>query len=143
MARSRFRAGDRERAKALFRALPLAARKGTSRALLEAATELAAAIKRAVPVDHGDLRDSVRVKRGKRQDQSRGRNQDAGTDPDLTVRVTEGDRKTFYAPFVEFGTKDRPAHPHFWPTYRANKRRLSRRIKAAQRKALREANKHV
>lgn len=134
MARTGFRSGDRERAKARFRRLPEAVRKGTQRALLEAATELAGAIKRAVPVARGDLRDSVRVKRGK----AASRDQQAGVDPDLTIRVTEGDRDTFYAPFVEFGTADQPAQPHFFPTYRANRKRLARQIKAAQRRAIKK-----
>lgn len=143
MARSGFRAGDRDRAKALFRALPKSVRKGTERALLEAGTELAAAIKRRVPVDEGDLRDSVRVKRGKPARSSKGQIVDAaGADADLTIRVIEGDKETGYVYPVEFGAVDRPAQPHFFPTWREKRKRLKAKITRVQRKAIREAGKH-
>lgn len=128
----------------MFRALPKSVRKGTSRALLEAGAEMAGIIKRAVPVDDGALRDSVQVKRGKSAKRQRGQVVEAaGADADLTVRVTEGDRKAFYAAWVEFGTRNRPAQPHFFPSWRANRKRLIRRIRAVQRKAIREAAKNV
>lgn len=144
MVRTGFRAGDRDRAKALFRALPRSVRGATSAALDREAGELAEAIRRAVPVDDGDLRDSVRVRRGRPAKTSKGEvAQEAGADADLSVRVVEGDTKTFYAPFVEFGHSDAPAKPHFFPTYRARKKAMARRIKAAQRRAIREAEKDV
>lgn len=135
MARSKFRAGDRDKAKALFRALPRSVRKTTAVALDKSAAELTEIIKRAVPVDDGDLRDSVKWRRG--APAKRG----VIRDRDLSVTVSEGDRKAFYAPFVEFGTKDQPGQPHFFPSYRANRKRLARRIKAAQRRAIKEAAK--
>ena len=135
MARSGFRTGDRDRAKALFRALPRSVRKATSAALDSSAEELAEAIRRRVPEDRGDLKASVTVKRGA----GKARGREAGADPDLTVRVTEGDRDTFYAPYVEFGTTEQPAQSHFFPTYRSLRKRLSGRIKRAQRKAIRDA----
>ncbi|MGH6979039.1 MAG: HK97 gp10 family phage protein [Brevundimonas sp.] len=144
MARSRFRAGDRDRAKALLRSLPRKVRKATTTALDQSAEELTQIIKRAVPVDEGDLRDSIRWKRGKGAVTSRGQVvQEAGLDPDLTVRVIEGDEKTGYVYPVEFGAADRPAQPHFYPSWRANRKRLARKIKAAQRKAIREAAEDV
>lgn len=135
MARSGFRSGDRDRAKALFRALPRSVRKATSAALDSSAEELAEAIRRRVPEDRGDLKASVTVKRGA----GKARGREAGADPDLTVRVTEGDRDTFYAPYVEFGTTEQPAQSHFFPTWRANKRRLIGKIRRRQRKAIKEA----
>lgn len=86
-------------------------------------------------MDDGDLRDSVKWRRGS----IRGDRAEA----DLAVVVSEGDRKAFYAPFVEYGTQDTPAQPHFWPTWRAAKRRLIGRIRRAQAKAIREAAKDV
>jgi HK97 gp10 family phage protein len=139
MAGSKFRAGDRERAKDMFRKLPRSVRKATSVALDGAATELSDAIRRRVPEDQGGLKDSVRWDRGASKDAKKA----AGADPDLTVRVIEGDRKAFYASMVEFGTTRTPAQPHFYPTYRSLRKRLSGRIKRAQRKAIKEAAQDV
>lgn len=140
MARSKFRAGDRDRAKARFRQLPRSVKRATGVALDSAAQELAEAIRRRVPEDEGDLRDSVRWARGKGAERRNGRKvAPAGGDEDITVRVIEGNKKAFYAHMVEFGTKASPAQPHFYPTWRSLKKRLVGRVKRAQAKAIREA----
>lgn len=135
MANSGFRAGDRDRARAKFRSLPKAVRKNVEAALKQNAEELAAAIKRRVPVEYGDLQQSVTWKKGAAKSSSR----DQGADPDLTVRVVEGDKDAFYAPFVEYGTADAAAQPHFFPTYRSMRRRLKSRLSRAVSKAIKEA----
>ncbi|ASE38471.1 HK97-gp10 family putative phage morphogenesis protein [Brevundimonas vesicularis] len=135
MAASGFRAGDRERARAKFRALPKAVRQNVETALEQNAEDLSAAIKRRVPVEYGDLQKSVTWKKGAASSKSR----DQGSDPDLTVRVVEGDKDAFYAPFVEYGTADAPAQPHFFPTYRSMRRRLKSRLSRAVSKAIKEA----
>lgn len=134
MAGSGFRSGDRERAKAKFRALPKAVRKHVEEALEQNAEELSAAIKRRVPRDTGDLAESVRWEKGA----ARGKYRERGSDPDLTVRVIEGDRENFQAPWIEHGTKDIPAQPHFFPTYRSMRRRLKSRLSRAVTKAVKE-----
>lgn len=45
-----------------------------------------------------------------------------------------------YARFQEFGTKNMPAHPFFFPAYRAKKKEIRRRIAAAVRKGIAKAN---
>lgn len=137
---SGFRSGDRARAKARFRLLPAIIKKHVEDALEDNAVELAAAIKRRVPVDQGDLAESVTWKKGAARDQRTRKGR--GDDPDLTVRVIEGyGRKGFYAGMVEFGTVDTPAQPHFFPTYRQMKRKLKSRLSRAVGKAIREAAK--
>lgn len=135
MAGSGFRSGDRERARAKFRALPKAVRKNVEIALEQNAEELAAAIKRRVPRDTGDLADTVRWEKGSAGSKSKER----GADPDLTVRVIEGDRKNFQAPWIEHGTQAMQAQPHFFPTYRSMRRRLKSRLSRAVGKAIKEA----
>jgi hypothetical protein len=135
MAGSGFRAGDRERVRSLFRSLPKKARDHVGEALEQNAEELAAAIKRRVPRDTGDLADSVRWEKGAAGSKSKER----GADPDLTVRVIEGDRKNFQAPWIEHGTQAAPAQPHFFPTYRGMRRRLRSRLSRAVSKAIKEA----
>ncbi len=138
MSRSGFRRGDRQRANALFRTLPAAIRQEVGDALDENAEELAEAIRRRVPADGGDLTASVRWERGKAA-QSRGgvQTRAAGADADLTVRVIEGDDDTFYAGYVEHGTVNHPAQPHFFPTYRQLRRQLQARLRRAVTKAVR------
>lgn len=106
-----------------------------SDALETNAEELAEAIRRRVPVEHGDLRDSVGWARGRRGKRATGGDEAR----DLSVTVFEGDDAAFYATFVEHGTADRTAQPHFFPTYRSLKRRLKSRLSRAVGKAIREA----
>lgn len=135
MARSGFRPGDRQRAKDLFRKLPASVRQETSAALDDAGDELAAAIRRRVPRDQGKLAATVRKERGA----AAGPGRERGADADLTVRVIEGDRENFQGPWIEHGTVNAPAQPHFFPTWRAMKRRLIGKIRRRQRKAIKEA----
>lgn len=139
MAGSGFRPGDRERARAKFRRLPASVRKNVEAALEQNAEELTQAIKRRAPVQKingGELRDTVRWAKGAAKSKTR----DQGADPDLTVRVTEGDaKKGFYAGMVEFGTVNSAPQPHFFPTWRAMKRRLKGRLSRAVNKAIKEA----
>jgi HK97 gp10 family phage protein len=109
MARTGFRPGDRERLRKRFRELPIEARKHVSKALEANGNELVGAIKRAVPVDEGDLRDSIEWHwgDGPRDGYQRlGQVATEGEDipNDLKVTVTAGGKKAFYASFVEFGT---------------------------------------
>lgn len=134
MSRTGFRRGDRQRANAKFRALPAAIRQHVSDALEENAEELAEAIRRRVPADGGDLTTSVTWKKGKGATATA----TAGADPDLTVRVIEGDEDTFYAGFVEHGTVNHPAQPHFFPTYRQMKRKLKSRLTRAVRRVIQD-----
>lgn len=46
----------------------------------------------------------------------------------------------FYMRFQEFGTKEAPAHPFFWPAYRSKKASIRRRLAAAVRAGIAKAN---
>lgn len=136
MSRTGFRAGDRQRANALFRRLPLVIRKEISDALEANAKELTEAIRRRVPTDDGDLANSVRWEKGSGAQRLNGTRIQAGANADLSVRVIEGDRNTFYAGHVEHGTVNHPAQPHFFPTWRQLRRKLKARLNKAMRKAI-------
>lgn len=79
-------------------------------------------IKARVPVDTGDLRDSVKKRR----------KGDA-------ILVTEGDAKAIQARWVEFGTQQQDGQPHFFPIYRASRPRIKSAVRKAVRKAVRNA----
>lgn len=56
------------------------------------------------------------------------------------IIIFAGGGSEFYMRFQEFGTKDAPAQPFFWPAYRALKAKIRRRIAAAVRRGIRKAN---
>lgn len=56
----------------------------------------------------------------------------------LKATITAGDRKAFYARWVEFGTRRTAAQPFFYPIWRARKKDIKRRLAAAFRKAFKK-----
>lgn len=115
------------RLKARLNAIPEYVREEVRKTLNREGRSLARKIKAVVPIDGGELRDSVRTK-------------DITNSLRVAVVVTEGDDRQFYARFVEFGDGfSGIAQPHFFPTYRANKRKIARAKKAAARRAIRKA----
>jgi HK97 gp10 family phage protein len=95
--------------------LPIKLKRQLATAIAQEAARLATAIKAAAPVRTGKLRESVKVRRAKR---------------DLTLEVTAGGDSTThgergphgvgdYALFQEYGTRHSPAHPFFYTTARA------------------------
>ena len=61
------------------------------------------------------------------------RGQDYGA---LRITIYAGGGDAFYARFVEFGTVKMPAHPFFFPVWRARKRRTRGRITRAINRAI-------
>jgi HK97 gp10 family phage protein len=104
-----------DRLKARLAAIPLAVREAVTPALLKSGQELADRIGVLVPVQHGTLKESIKV------------NQVSAT----KVTVSEGGPDASYATFVEYGTKHAHAEPHFWPAYRLTKKRIRNRTKRA------------
>lgn len=109
------------RLKARFAKIPKEMKVKVRAAIEESADELVAFQKRLVPVDQGDLRDSIQKRDGRHE---------------LSVEVTAGDDKAFYASFVEFGTVRTPAQPYFFPAYRASRKRIKGRISRAVKKVV-------
>lgn len=98
--------------------------------MLEGAELMLAGARLRVPVDEGDVRDSIRhhgVKEGKRGG--------------LYVAMTAGDKSTEedtyqVARLLEFGTVKMPAQPYMLPAFRANRRRVKTRMRRAVRDAI-------
>ena len=57
----------------------------------------------------------------------------------LRITIYAGGGDAFYARFQEFGTVKMPAHPFFFPVWRARKRRTRGRITRAISKAMKKA----
>lgn len=85
----------------------------------DSAEAMAAGARERVPVDTGELRDSIRAEKT----------------GELEHRAAAGDNKAFYAMFVEMGTRNQPAHPYMIPAFEAEKRVAEGRVVNALRKA--------
>lgn len=97
------------------------------RTLLDQGESLASFQRRLVPVESGDLRRSIEVtKRTTRKGEP-------------AVVVSAGDDDAYYARWVEFGTKEKPGHPFFFPPYRARRKDIKKAVVAAVKKAARQA----
>lgn len=108
-------------------------------AMEKGADEIVAMMKRLVPVEHGDLRDSI----GWNWDSNPAGTKIIGTarsrtEGNLRLVIYAGDDKAFYARMQEFGTVKMPASPFFFVSYRTLKARAKRRVVLASRKALKE-----
>lgn len=146
--------------------LPATVAKACREAMEEVAQDIVDHMRDLVPVETGTLRDSIDWCWGKPPADAklftsiaRGRRPDA-TDADNRISIFAGSFEAYYARWVEFGTKARvgryrdasgrkrnagkrghaatPAHPFFFPVWRAHKRRLrgviTRRVNAAIKK---------
>ena len=111
-----------ERLKRRLARLPGKIRTEVRASLEKSADELIAFQQSLVPVDQGDLRDSIKKRDGAHE---------------LSIEVAAGDDNAFYARFVEFGTVNTRAQPFFYPPYRALRNRIKSRTTRAVRKAVR------
>jgi HK97 gp10 family phage protein len=112
-----------------LRRLPVAIRIEARKALDDEAKFLVDQIRPHIPREEGELADSLEWHRNPRGDKigviiTEGRNQ-------------EGDPLDRKARAVEFGRPDMAAQPHFYPTYRAHKRKMANRVVRRVRKVIR------
>jgi HK97 gp10 family phage protein len=117
--------------------IPAKVEAATKKAMEKGADELVGMMKRLVPVDQGDLRDSVGWTWG---DPPKGAVVIAKSEPDsrgLKITVYAGNVKAYYARWVEFGTVKMSAQPFFFPSYRAMRKRIKSRITREMKKAIR------
>lgn len=110
------------------------------------AARLVREMKVLVPVDSGDLRDSIGWTWGDappgamvvmRYNGGRSHDVIAAT---IYAGSRGGDQDAFYAHFQEFGTVKTPASPFFFPVYRANRARIRRNLKNAVNRAVKKAH---
>lgn len=131
-----------DRLKRKLRALPEAARAEIAKAMEQSANEIVALMKSLVPVDTGDAQMSISwtwgdapkgsMVLGKVRQGGRG----AGN---LVITIFAGGGDAFYARFLEFGTKNMPARPFFYPSWRA----LRRRVRGRTTRAINKSAKRV
>lgn len=134
--------------------MPTVAREQIRAKMAEAADEVVAMMRSLAPVlkdpddrrRAGALRDSIGWTWGQGPKGSMviASMKGAGIGGGLTITIFAGSRDksrgkedAFYARWVEFGTQHMPAQPYFYVSWRANRRRAGRKVRAAVRKAAR------
>jgi len=159
---------NRTRLIAKLNKLPAAIKAEIRKPMERGADEITAMQRSMVPIDDGDLLDSINwvygeapkgaLTAGKKTD-------DSGTINDLKITIFAGNEKAYYARWVEFGTQaanvggrvaDRrsrnpfatrksyrthsgtPAQPFFYPALRFMRKRIARQIKSAAVKAIKK-----
>ena len=132
------------RLRARLAKIPDIAREAAAAAMEEGAQEIVDAMKKAAPVQTGDLRDSIGWTWGDLPpgtfmiDEIRsGRNQ-GDQYATLRIKIYAGNREAFYARFQEFGTRSQPAQSFFFSTWKAKRAEFRRKIRARVRTAIKE-----
>lgn len=136
-----------DRFKRKLRALPQAVKDEVRPALEKSADEIVDLMRRAVPVDEGDLRRSIGWTWGAPPEGASVFAQAAG-EAGLVITIYAGNRQTvvtnsrgveFQNAFIqEYGTTERSANPFFRPSWRLGRKRAQNRISRSLGKAARK-----
>lgn len=132
------------RIKARLAAIPKAVKDATQPALRKQAEAMAASMRGFVPVDSGELRDSIEVTPGGQSTPPYSQPGGSMTVPENAVAVTVGNADVRYGHLVEyghgngFGGTNVPAHPFFWPAVRLHNKKAKQAIKRAVGTAVRK-----
>lgn len=121
-------------------ALVAVGRDEIKRAMETSADEIVALAKNLVPVDKGNLKDSIGWTWGKapKGAMTLGTVQTNEVDSGFTITIFAGNSEAYYARWVEFGTQKMAAQPYFYPSYRALRRRSKSRVTRAVTKAIKK-----
>jgi HK97 gp10 family phage protein len=120
---------NRARLAAKARALRAKVAASVTPAVIQAAELIISTQKRLVPVDDGDLRDSIHWE------------QDVKSENATRVLVIAGGQPAPHARIIEFGSTRQAAQPFFFPGYRVERRRAKAIIAKAVRAAVTSAAK--
>lgn len=125
--------------------LPAAAEAAIKSAMEQGANEIVALMKSLVPVDSGDLKDSIGWTFGERPKYSQAIASVKSADGKLVITIYAGNSKVRYSHLIEFGTAAHvngglyagtqhpgtKAQPFFFVSFRALRRRTKSRISRA------------
>lgn len=133
------------RLRARLAKIPDVVREAAAAAMEEGAQEIVDAMKMAAPIQSGDLRDSIgwtwgEVPAGSFMiDEIRSGKNKGDQYATLRIKIYAGNRDAFYARFIEHGTRQMPAQPFFFSTWKDERAKFRRKIRAAIRKRIKEA----
>lgn len=113
--------------------LPVVAKGEIRKAIAQSAREMADLAEALVPQDTGRLAGSIGWTWGAAPKGSMvlARVLGQGAASDMIATVYAGDDEAFYARWVEFGARGLPAQPFFYVSYRALRKRIKSRMRAA------------
>ena len=121
-----------------LRAIPVTVKKAVVPALQQSGSELVGAMRQLVPVDTGDLRDSIKYTMPGNAAPPYSQPGGSRVAAENQVLVTAGNDGVRYPHLVEYGTAHAPAQPYFWPAFRLKRKKLANRIKRSVAKAVRD-----
>ncbi|MEQ1403837.1 HK97-gp10 family putative phage morphogenesis protein [Neorhizobium sp. Rsf11] len=138
----------------LTKTIPEAAYRRVKEALEQSADEAIAVMKGLVPVDSGELRDSIAWTWGDAPKGAIALATSTAKAGDLRITIYAGGGDAYYARFVEFGTSPHPnkglfagsmhpgtpAQPFFYPGWRLVRRKVKGRVTRNIKKAIKEAS---
>ncbi|ETX26603.1 HK97 gp10 family phage protein [Roseivivax isoporae] len=132
--------------RARWGSLPTRVRKAVIETLEQNAEELVQEMKANAPELSGELRKSIGWTWGDAPEGSMTLGRVRGDDEALVITIYAGNEKTMVtnsrgirfqnAKLQEFGTKEMPANPYFFPVYRLRKRRIKSRLTRNVNKAI-------
>ncbi|KPA99970.1 HK97-gp10 family putative phage morphogenesis protein [Ahrensia marina] len=123
-----------------MKAVPKAVKEAVKPALNKSGEELATTMRTLAEVsrDTGDLIDSIEVTEGGQKTPPYSQPGGSTFVPENAVAVTVGNMDVRYPHLVEYGSKNAPAQPFFWPAVRTTKKRITGRIKRSISKAVKD-----
>lgn len=138
----------------LTKTIPEAAYRRVKEALEQSANEAVAVMKSLVPVDSGELRDSIAWTWGDAPKGTIAIATSKAKAGDLRITIYAGGSDAYWARFVEFGTSPHenggrfagsqhpgtPAQPFFYPGWRLVRRRVKGRVTRNIKRAVKEAS---
>ncbi|WP_026479339.1 HK97-gp10 family putative phage morphogenesis protein [Ahrensia sp. 13_GOM-1096m] len=123
-----------------MKAVPKAVRENVKPALNKSGQELVATMRTLAEAsrDSGDLIDSILMTEGGQKTPPYSQPGGSTIVPEHAVAVTVGNSDVRYPHLVEYGSKNAPAQPFFWPAVRTTKKRITGRIKRSISKAVKD-----
>lgn len=99
---------------------------------------IADTMRRLVPVDSGELRDSIAVTPPDSSTPPYSTPGGSFVVPETSVAVTAGGKDARHAHLVEYGTVKMNAQPFFWPAVRLTRKKAQRNLKGAIGRAVKK-----
>lgn len=132
------RDGGIGRLKRRLAAIPQAVKEQAYKDTHAAAEDIAKRMRLLVPIDSGDLRDSITVTPGGQSTPPHSQPGGSNVVPENKVAITAGNNGVRYPHLVEYGTEQAEAQPFFWPGYRLGKKKATAKIKRGISKAIKD-----
>lgn len=129
---------------AKLRQIPAIAVEAARQAMEEGAQDIVEQMRQLAPVQSGDLQRSIGWTWGELPpgtfmiDEIRSGKNKGDQYATLRIKIYAGSKDAYYARFQEFGTKNMPAHPFFYPAWKAKRAEFRKLIRDRVRAAIRK-----